>query len=919
MKRLKTSGILFIIALFIIIFIIIGYFAIQKKERAIITNAIEAVPVDACLILELTDFQDFAENVKTDSSLITKILTFNQVSDFNNQIFSLNSLIKSSKIFEKVFDDQKIIISAHLNTSKKIDYLIALKIPKTKLQKKFIKEIVDSCKITDTSSIVRNYNDTKIYNIVLNEKKFYFSVIENIFIFSKSQLLLEKAIRQKLSHNPISLDIGFKKTSKTISKNKIHLFINYSHFPGFAKLVFNSSFSKKIKKISNIADWSAFDFNFDENFFYLNGYTYTKPNSNFFLYMFNKNTPEKFEDYHIFPYKTAQFITFNIQNFPDFFSGYQKYISSKNLAGYYSQLITDFNIKNKTKIESEILPQIDNSISFLKVKFNKVADDFSNFAVIKIKNQNQLSEIFNNIAKKYSSDINDFTFNYKLDNSTNLKYYKLPAENFLKIFFGELVQLEQMQYYFFFEDYLIFAENNKDLEKYYYSLYSKKTLSENSKFNEYSKKIPNKFNIFYYMNNDLCSYNNTSLLNKKFEKIYSKNSGFFNKFQFVSLQFIFEKNNLFQTHINAFYNKKLSNKGISIWEKKIRSNIKNKPYFFTNHYTYENELLIADDSNNVYLIDNKGDFIFSKHINDPFVDNFHSVDLYNNNKFQVMFATKNNIITLDRNGKYLEEKSTTLPASTNKGLTIADYDGNKDYRIFVPCTNKKIYLFNKDLKQIKGWKIPQTQAKIVSKVYHFLYEGKDYIVFGDKIRPYILNRRGEERIEVKENVSLPNNCSFYFQEKTNDTKAGFVTSDASGKIVFIDLFGNVKYKELITLSAKHHFEAFDFDNDKNLDYVFVDDKTLFVYNFSGSKIFSHTFSAKILGKPIILKFSENDIQIGVTIAQKNKIYIFHSNGTIRNNFPLNGNSLFSVRNFSSNKNFSLVVGLNNYVYNYLLY
>lgn len=921
MAKLKTSGLLFIVSVFIVTFIVIGYFYIQKKEKAIITNAIEAIPIDAAYIVEIPNLNNFTKNSLNDSTLFSKFLSIKQIKHTQNNFVLLDSFINYSKTFKEIVKKEKFIISYHNVGADNLFSLGAFKISTNKKQKDLTKDIYSFTNYQDSSA--RIYNNTKIYRISVDSLTYYFSFIDNIFIISKSELLIENSIRHKLSNNPISIDIAFKQTSKTVSKNRVHFYVNYTYLADFFPAVFTTKYARKSLILKKFANWSAFDVNINENRINMSGYTYSISSPDMFLFMFVNNSPQKLAVDDLLPYKTSEFITFSVADFSTFYSKYEKYLSSKNLSGNHTNEIEAFSQKNDVDIQSDVITEIGNSVSFVRVKFNNTIDDFSEFIIFELKNKANFEKTTNKIIQKNatsSQTVNDFITNFQVDNSNSVQIYKLPPNNFPTLIIGELVsETVEMNYLIYINNFAVFSSSIENLQKFYYSYFTNKTLVYNEDYKDYIKSIPEKSNIFYYTNNNFNSSNQINMLNDGFVDVYNQNLNYFNKFQFISFQLSFDKKLLFQTHFNAQYNPSLQNRGIAVWERELRSNVLTKPVLFLNHYTFEKEVLIADDSNYIYLIDNHGEFLWVKHLKEPLIDNFHKVDFYNNNKYQILLTTTNNIITFDRNGKVLMDKSVKFNSPTVKGATIVDYEGNNDYRIFVPCIDKTVYAYNNEMQPVTGWNNPQTNTEIVSKVYYFSYLGKDYIVFGDKTKPYILNRKGEKRVDVKTDVALPNNCYFYFQEETTTSKAGFITTDASGKIIFIDLLGNISSKNLVTLSANHMFLSKDLNGDNNLDYILADDKTLFVYNSDGSKIFSHTFSNVISDMPSVLSFTNNKKNIGVTVKGENNIYIFDANGEIRNNFPLNGNTPFSVGFFSSKMNFSIIVGQNNFLYNYLLY
>ena len=91
---------------------------------------------------------------------------------------------------------------------------------------------------------------------------------------------------------------------------------------------------------------------------------------------------------------------------------------------------------------------------------------------------------------------------------------------------------------------------------------------------------------------------------------------------------------------------------------------------------------------------------------------------------------------------------------------------------------------------VKGWNSLKSDKRIVSPVEHFRVEGKDYIVYADCYRLYILDRKGKERVRVSTVFDLPDNTPLYLTEK--EGKTGIAFANAKGTVNFVDFTGKVQ-------------------------------------------------------------------------------------------------------------------------------
>jgi len=884
--------------------LIIGYFSIKNNEKSKLTSSLDAVPLDANFIIELNEPTKNLQELKN-SQILQILLKTDQLKSFKKQFMFLDSILLNNKTISNV-TNKGILISAH-NSPTGIDFLLSVKISNNSKKRKLKEEIKNY--IDSSKTIV--YNNVELYTYSSDDNEWYFSFCENIFVLSRSLEKVKQAIRQILSKNPINLNLGFKQVN-TLASNKMKIFINYKNYPTLLKFFVASKYKSKINNLTNFAKWTALNINVTQNLVSFSGYTSISKDNDNYLSVFSNIKPGTFEEDEVIPYKASEFLSINIRDFAKFYSNYQKYLSTKNLTPKYEKLSQDFYKNYRIKIQPELIPLLNGNLTFVNCIFNTSTKKVSKFLLIKSKNESD----FQNFLEKIKVNTTTNPKNEEIDDKKSISIYQIKTSDFLRILMDQLTNFPNFNYYIIYDGYFIFGQSIEDLKLYYLQLYREKTLNNNTDYKEFRKNLSDKSNIFYYTNNLYNYHSELNLFKDEYKKYFKQNLSFFKKMQFITLQFSYIKNDIFQTFVNIKYNNNPVYNGLTNWEIKLSNKLKNKPMIFINHYTFEKELLVIDTSNIVYLINVEGQIEWNKKVTDKIVGAPYMVDLYNNGKYQIIFATTNYIITLDRNGEIVKEKTITLPDKTEKGIYVFDYDKNRNYRIFVP-SGKHLYLLDKNLKKVEGWKFKTTKTDIISDVYHFSYEGKDYIVFATKSKIYILKRNGETRVSVKETISFGQNPSIYFQPKTDKNEASFVTSDATGNVLYIDLKGNITKKKVASVSANHNFIAADLNNDKNLDYIFSDENFILVYDNNGDPIFAHTFKGNV-SKPLIMKFSEKEVKISVTDIDNNLVYLFNSDGENFKNFPVTGDSFVTISNLQSS-NFNLITGFNNYLYNYILY
>ena len=285
-----------------------------------------------------------------------------------------------------------------------------------------------------------------------------------------------------------------------------------------------------------------------------------------------------------------------------------------------------------------------------------------------------------------------------------------------------------------------------------------------------------------------------------------------------------------------------------------------------------------------------------------------------------MFATGNELHLIDRNGNYVENFPVKLPAPLATEISVFDYAKDGNYRIFVPCSNQRIYVYTKDGSQLESWNPVETDNKIVTPVQYFNINDDEYLVFADRLKTYILSRNGSTKIAVTTNFPKAPNSKFYVEAPGGISNLRFVTTNSSGQVQYITRNGSVHTQNFRDyFSANHNFILADINGDGENEYIFTDNRELVVYKSSGGQLFNYYFDGLITGKPNIFRFAVNDVRIGVACADLNKIYLFDKDGKICSGFPLEGTTEFSIGVLNHPNKYSVVCGgRENFLYNYLI-
>lgn len=910
------------IGLVIVGIILAGYFVFKPRFQAR-ENIYNAVPIDAMLISEIGDFPDFIEKLQKRNLMWQEFLQIDVVKETHNDLLYLDSLLQSNKTFEQLITHKPIVVSVHHSGKNDIEVLYLATLPEniniSSLQGAFEKQFETLASLKE-----RQYQKSKVFDIQANsgENKFSFAIYKGVLMLSPSTILLESSIRQLDLNLSILDQVGFKRVKATAGKNvEANLYINFKRIPYFVSTFLNSTYKRKVLPFDSFANWAELDINIDEDAFLLNGFTYSNDTLNNYLNVFKGQASQSLSSEQVLPASTMAYLSFGISDFDEFYDKYKSYLKDNGKYNSFTTRLKEVNNKLGVDIEKLFIPMLENEVSIAYTDIKNRTFEDNTYVLFGVKSMNRMSEELAGVLLEYANsnntDVSKFIYTVDLDSETQFPIYKLPVNKLPSKLFGSLFSDFNCQFVTFLDGFLIFGNSVSSLSSFIHYNVLQKTLSHDLDFRNFNESLSSRSNFYFYMNVPRSSTFLNKYLSPESKDGMEEHREAFNKIQAVGVQFSNENkmvyNNLFLKYQPVF-----QDRAETVWESLLDTTLLSKPVFVTNHKSGEKDIFIQDERNNIYLINSTGRVLWKINLPGKIMSEIYQIDYFKNKKLQFLFNTSGQLHLIDRNGNYVEKYPIDLRSDASNGMTLFDYDGSRDYRICLAAMDKKIYLFSKDGKTIKGWTFPQTENLIKTPIHHYRIQSKDYIVFTDKYKFYILNRKGKSRVNVKTSISKPKHQNIIVDNRKSG--AGFITTGDDGAIYFIKLNGSVEKTVLKDFTGEHFFDYSDLDGNGTKEYIFMDGNKLEVFSRDKKQKFSHTFKNVIDLKPTIYQFSSLDRKIGVVSTRDHSIFLFNNDGSTYENFPLIGQTLFSIGRFkSSSGKFNLIVGgEDNFLYNYAI-
>jgi len=446
--------------------------------------------------------------------------------------------------------------------------------------------------------------------------------------------------------------------------------------------------------------------------------------------------------------------------------------------------------------------------------------------------------------------------------------------------------------------------------------YSQKTMAEDHNYQLFSNNISEKANIYFYTNIRKSLPYFSDLLADVLKSVVQNHDVTLNNFEGLALQLSYV-NGMFYTSLYTNYNPDFVVESPSTWESALEDEIYGSPHFIRNHKTGKLNIVVFDKKNQMYLLDQVGQIKWQISLFEPPVSHVFTIDYYNNGKLQFLFNTENYLYLVDLNGNAVEDYPHKLLTRSTNPLSVVDYEKNEDYRLFLAMTDNRIYNFNTRAKMVEGWTKVQAKTTVKEPVEYLRSSRKDYLFVTDENgNVTIVNRRGEERIKPKTEINKAHNSRFYLN-KTN-SKGLFITTDKTGKLVYIANNGRVSRTEFGKFSSDHYFLYEDITGNNALDFIYADVNKLIIFDRFKKVLTEVEFSSIIQDSPLIFTGKNGEKYLAVLLRDEGKVLILNKNGQSGDYQNINGNTQFIVGSLNNNDQLNLIIGSGNKLLNYLL-
>ena len=900
-KYYTITGIIFFIGI-----IVLAFFLSRGGELLDDADPVEAIPVNAAIIFQVNNTTTLYQALSAEEGLtgnLEPFVSFLRVRD----VFTF---VNSSEIFSTIpwMKQRPFWLSLHPSTGNQLAWVANSPI-KTRAELSALNRLINSLDAYTEIVNEGGFNIIKVNKNQLIPVTIYVKIYQGIVTLSGSEALVAQSAAQRRDNITLANDNSFSKIHGALFSSPIStVYFNLKQLEELTGELFMAPFLDRVSR------WAKLDLNIRENGITLNGFMAGKEDS-LFTGLFSGIEPRNNQIFELLPSTTRFLMSYSFHPEERFVENLNKFIESgprsasfitSNREFYeitgrdYASWLFSFIEKDGALIYTSRPPEMNLFNHLLLFRTNGAVNSLQALQELMLKNgENQ-----------------EPTSWIEIDANTRFPVYTTPSPEILEALLEALFPVVPSRYFSFYQNFILFAGNLDAIREFMHARVLNKSLSTNTYFASYIGNFPLEENFFMFAEVpyilSLASKNiNTSVFNPN-----SEQSEALKNFYGIGIQ-MSVTNGLLYTTLHANHAPGREKEPRTTWQSRLDGVVTGKPTLVRNHVTGETEILVQDSLNNLYLINNMGRVLWKLPLDGQIKSDIHQVDYYRNNKVQFMFNTVSRLYLLDRNGNHVSRFPVNFPSNATNGIAIFDYDNNHDYRIFVALEDNRVHLFDRSGNIVPGWNITRTEGQLTAAVQHFRDKGRDYIVFSDQFRVYILDRRGNIRVTPWQNFSRNPLSPFFIKSKDSES-AALVTSTIKGELATISLpSGEVTIRNVVDIEGEHQMTLLP-PNAANLHYLLVTNQSLQAFNTSGNEIFRVNFENKIYPNVDLYNFPGNTIKFGVVEQNGGYIHLINSDGKSHDGFPLEGVSRFSIGNLNlDNYRFNLVTGSrSNHLFNY---
>ncbi len=862
MKKVVSSSILSVV---ILVMIAGGFFYYQYYHGGS-SSALEAVPADVAWLVSC-DPSSGALQQLAHTGFFNGHDTIPVLHDWYASLVKFDSLAVNSPDWKKVFADHPLVISGHVTGPGSFSLLYITKLGGANpdgAADKIVQKLLHSTVDPQT----RNYNGVDIRELSApnSTQTFVWAVSKGVFIGSFTSYLVEDAIRQQRSGKTASPALLLEPYIQSKDHGLIAA-IRYSGFTRWVGTQLDPAANVKLIPLQRLGDWTVTRLELHPNLISFKGATLHKDSVEF-LSLFTNQTPVPIKVMSMMPSKTAATVVWGVSDPQQFLN---------DLGGYLTRTNTQIGDAgtSRTNLVNYFKGWIGEEISLVVTQPVSGVLDNHYFALIGVSNPALCKSQLQALAKQSGSTSEEETYN-----GYTIRY--LPQQGVLPCLLGPLYVKLNHFYYSVIDNYLVVANQASALRGFINDIKTKNLLVADARYSALSGTIPAKSNLVFYCSIPQSERIFRSVAAPHWVSWLSKYSETLKSWNGMTLSISSQKG-IFNTEgALSYFNSKEKGPRLT-WNTKLDAPILCGPFF---PGTKNNLILVQDQQLQLYAIDQEGNIRWKKKLETAVKSNVFAVDYYKNGAEQFIFSTHSFIYLLDSAGASMGNYPMRLPAEASNGIAMIRYDSISDPRLYIACTNFRLYGYEITGKPLAGFSAVKLQNLVKTDVQVAGTGDNKVLLVNDETNScFLVDRKGSKIQTIKHKVEFLHGTTFMVGV---DSGGIFQWIDPEGVVYNAQRTGEVNEIQKFDMDSITGVVRLDVNGDGDPDWILtgktgleaVTTDKVILYRFK-------TDEGDVASAPVIFE-SDKKQYISFSTPASGRFYLLNRDGTLCEGFPQTG-------------------------------
>ncbi len=802
---------------------------------------------------------------------------------------SLWSVFRKAAFYQKSADSLKILfdfieaqprgllVSAHQTRKDDFDFVFYSPLYQSKMRN-LLMEQWNKLKTTE-----REFNGIKIHELAGKGQTFSWAEVDDIWFGSFTPFLLEDVIRTYTGDGST-----FKKQFAAVyqmphvKEDAGNLYINIKNFGNWL-----GSFAKvPIDFVREVGHSSLLDIKADEQTFTLNGFSLDSASQGYILSIFNNQVPVQFNMKNYVSERSVMVTSFGISDGAKLGESLQAYASKKN--PQLQDSVRQIDSSSGTQLQ-ELYKTLGKELSVCYLEGREKS--LSRVVLIETTKPDAWITTFNTIAQKNSVD----TVFYERFSDYEIR--EVPLHAFPEKLFWPLVSGLSTSYYTSLGNTIIIGEDIDDLKAFLDDIDKEETWGKSVAQNHFLETTLLEANFSVYINTPLVWNILEDALYPKWQQFIEDNK--------LALQSI-EMGAIQMSHLNNSYYTNITWTGGEAPKSEVAAKEEKRDKLITsfsegiykffvirNHFTKQEDVLVQDSTKAVSLVSADGKVQWKIDLDDFITGDVTQIDFLKNGKLQFFFATPGKLHIIDRLGNYVKPYPLDIEEKDVEFASVVDYDHSKNYRFLVAGKNGKLWMYDKEGKNLDGWKPKSTDGSLFTAPQHHRLRGKDYILaVREDGTAILMNRRGETLKNFPLNLDARPLGDYTVETGNSNTAANFVIISRDGARIKFDVDGKIVSREsLIKATPEARFSMVLEENGKAYLIVRQEARQLTIMNEELKEIITSDFVGNNPAVVCYYDFGGGKVYITITDKSQDLSFVYDGQGKLLTTLPMESTAI----------------------------